>query len=119
MPKRYDLNKLIKIAKQHDLSSLLTSAAEVGILGGYREYRMYRSQRVGKNNAARKTANATSVETHTLAASVFTHMLRGTFCTPCTIKNCAVRPGAPRFSVAIYKSIIEPRLETKVARNMI
>ena len=35
-----------------------------------------------KTDAASKTANATSVETHTLAASVFTYALRGTFYTP-------------------------------------
>ena len=33
-----------------------------------------------KTDAASKMA----VETHTLAESVFTHALRGTFCTPCT-----------------------------------
>ena len=32
-----------------------------------------------KTDAATKTANATSVQTHTLAASVFTHALQGTF----------------------------------------
>jgi hypothetical protein len=37
-----------------------------------------------KTDAASKTANATYVETHTLTASVFTHALRGTFCTSCT-----------------------------------
>ena len=33
------------------------------------------------------------------------------------MKNFASRPGVPRFSVAIYKSICKSRLETKVARN--
>ena len=37
-----------------------------------------------KTDAASKTANATSVETHTLAALIFTHALRGTLFTPCT-----------------------------------
>ena len=37
-----------------------------------------------KTDAASKTANATSVKTRLLAASVFTHALRGTLCTPCT-----------------------------------
>ena len=35
-------------------------------------------------DAASKTTTTTSIETHTLAASVFTHTLRGIFCIPCT-----------------------------------
>jgi hypothetical protein len=41
-----------------------------------------------KTDTESKTANATSVETHLLAASVLTHTLRDTFCTPCTSGLC-------------------------------
>jgi hypothetical protein len=56
-----------------------------------------------KTDAANKTANATSVDTHTLAASVFTHALRDTFCTP--------SPQVPTFdSVAQSHGILYRRL---------
>jgi hypothetical protein len=48
---------------------------------------MYLSE---KTDAASKTANATSVEIRLVAASVFTHALRGTFCTPPDAHRCPV-----------------------------
>ena len=46
-----------------------------------------------KTDAASNTANATSVETYTLTASLFTHVLRGTFCAPCTPRCPPLFPG--------------------------
>jgi hypothetical protein len=63
------------------LSGKLLCETEVGTWGVQGVQNVSRSAWV-ITDASSKTANATSVETHTLAASVFTHAVRVTFIPP-------------------------------------
>jgi hypothetical protein len=61
-----------------------TPTCRVANRGGHLGRAECTSQRVGKNRRCQQNRKrGVCSDTHTLAASVFTHALRGTFCLPC------------------------------------